>query len=61
MVSVLWYSILSVQIVYSVQLNATDSKYRETEWLYVELLNTQHINFANILQIVKYKTLLYLQ
>jgi len=31
--SVLLYSILSVQIVYSVQLYCTDSDYRETEWL----------------------------
>ena len=31
MLSVLLYSILSVQIVYSVQLNCTDSNYRETE------------------------------
>ena len=30
MLSVLLYSILSVQIVYSVQLNCTDSKYTET-------------------------------
>ena len=29
MLSVLLYSILSVQIVYSVQLNCTDSNYRE--------------------------------
>jgi len=33
MFSVLLYSILSVEIVYSVQLNCTDSNYRETEWL----------------------------
>ena len=33
MFSVLLYSILSVQIVYSVQLNCTDSNYRETERL----------------------------
>jgi len=33
MLSVLLYSILSVQIVYSVQLNCTDSNYRETECL----------------------------
>jgi len=31
MLSVLVYSILNVQIVYSVQLNCTDSDYRETE------------------------------
>jgi len=31
MLSVLLYSILSVQIVYSVQLNCTDSNYIETE------------------------------
>ena len=31
MLSVLLYSILSVQIVYSVQLNFADSNYRETE------------------------------
>jgi len=31
MFSVLLYS-MSVQIVYSVQLNCTDSNYRETEW-----------------------------
>jgi len=29
--SVLLYSILSVELVYSVQLNCTDSNYRETE------------------------------
>jgi len=33
MFSVLLYSILSVEIVYSVQLNCIDSDYRETEWL----------------------------
>ena len=33
MLSVLLYSILSALIVYSVQLNCTDSNYRETEWL----------------------------
>jgi len=31
MLSVLLYSILSVQIVYIVQLNCTDSNYRETD------------------------------
>jgi len=31
MLSVLLYSILNVQRVYSVQLNFTDSNYRETE------------------------------
>ena len=31
MLSMLLYSILSVQTVYSVQLNCTDSKYIETE------------------------------
>jgi len=31
MLSELLYSILSVQIVYSVQLNCTDSNYRETD------------------------------
>jgi len=31
--SLLLYSILSVQIVYIVQLNCTDSNYRGTEWL----------------------------
>jgi len=31
MLSVLLYSIFSVQIVYSVQLNCTDSNYKETE------------------------------
>ena len=31
MLSVLLYSVLSVQIVYSVQLNCIDSNYRETE------------------------------
>ena len=31
MFSVLLYGILSVQIVYSVQLNCTESNYRETE------------------------------
>jgi len=33
MLSVLLYSIWSVQIVYSVQLKCTDNNYRETEWL----------------------------
>jgi len=31
MLSVLLYSILSVQIVYNVQLNCTDSNYKETD------------------------------
>jgi len=33
MLGVLLYKILSVQVVYSVQLNCTDSNYRETELL----------------------------
>ena len=38
MLSVLLYSILSVQIVYSVQLYCTDDNYRETEWLKLSVL-----------------------
>ena len=33
MLSVLLYNILSIQIVYRVQLNCTDSNYRDTNWL----------------------------
>jgi len=42
MLSVLLYSILSVQIVYSVQLNCTESNDRETE-CYVECVTVEHI------------------
>ena len=38
MLSVLLYSILSVQIEYSVQLNCNDSNYRETVTLMLSLL-----------------------
>ena len=38
MLSVLLYSILRVQIVYSVQLNCTDSNYRKKEWLMLSAL-----------------------
>jgi len=46
MLSVLLYSILNVQIVYSVQLNCTESNYRERERerdCYVECVTVQHI------------------
>jgi len=44
MLSVLLYSILSVQIVYSLQLNSTDINYRERQSdSYVECANVQHI------------------
>ena len=42
MLSVLLYSILSVKIVYSVQLNCTDSNYRQSD-CYVECVTVQHI------------------
>ena len=44
MLSVLLYSILSVQIVYSVQLNCTESNYRERQSdCYVECITVQNI------------------
>ena len=44
MLRVLLYSILSVEIVYSVQLNFTDSNYRERDRVtYVECVTVQHI------------------
>ena len=42
MLSVLPYRILSVKIVYSVQLNCIDSDYRDTD-CYVQCLTAQHI------------------
>ena len=51
MFSVLLYSILSVQIVYSVQLNCTDSNYREREIeYYVECVSVQHIECKDSVQ-----------
>jgi hypothetical protein len=38
MLSVLLYSIMSAQIVYSVQMNCTDSNYRQREWLMLSVL-----------------------
>ena len=44
MLSVLLYSILRVQVVYSVQLNCTYSNYGETDWdCYVEFVTVQYI------------------
>ena len=43
MLSVLLYSILSVQIVYSVQLNCTDSNTERQSESYVEHVTVQHI------------------
>jgi len=43
MMSVLLYSILSVQRVYSMQLNCTDSNYIETELLNIECVTVQSI------------------
>ena len=42
LLSVLLYSILCVQIVYSVQLNFTDSNYRESD-CYVDFVTVQNI------------------
>jgi len=50
MLSVLMYSILSVQIVYSVQLNCTDINYRERESTYVDCVTVQHIECTDSLQ-----------
>ena len=49
MLSVLLYSILSVQIVYSVQLNCTDSNYSESE-CYAECVTVQHIECTESVQ-----------
>ena len=51
MVSVLVYSILSVQVVYSVQLNCTDSNYREiqSDW-YDECVTVQNIECTDSVQ-----------
>ena len=59
MLSVLLYCIFSVQIVYSVQLNCTDSNYRERESdCYVECVTVQHIECTDSVQCA---TELYLQ
>ena len=57
MLSVLPYSILRVKIVYSVQLNCTDSNYRQSD-CYVECVTVQHIEFTDGVQCA---TELYLQ
>jgi hypothetical protein len=49
MLSVLVYRILNVQIVYSVQMNCTDSNYRERD-SYVECVTVQHIKCADSVQ-----------
>ena len=60
MLSVLLYSILSVQIVYSVQLNCIDSNYKEIECLILIVL--QHkIYGTNSVQNVQTATELYLR
>jgi len=43
MLCVLLYSILSVKIVYSVQLKCTDSNYNDTEYCSIECVTVQHI------------------
>ena len=48
MLSVLLYCILSVQIVYSVQLNCTDSNYRER--VTVECVTVQRIECTDSVQ-----------
>ena len=51
MLSVLLYSILSVQIGYSVQLNCTDSNYRERQSdCYVECVTVKHIECTDSVQ-----------
>jgi len=50
MLSVLVYSVLSVQIVYSVQLDCTDSNNREIGDLYVECVTVQHIEYTDSVQ-----------
>ena len=51
MLSVLLYSILRVQMVYSVQLNCTDSNYRERESdCSVKCVTVQHIEFTDSVQ-----------
>ena len=49
MLSVLLYSILSVQIVYSMQLNYTDSNYKQND-CYVECVTVQHIECTDSVQ-----------
>jgi len=51
MLSVLLYNILSVQIVYSVQLNCTDSNYRQSD-CYLECVTVQLIEFTDSVQCV---------
>jgi len=51
MLSVLLYNILSVQIVYSVQLNCTDSNYRQSD-CYLECVTVQHIECTDSVQCV---------
>ena len=48
---VLLYSILSVQIVYSVQLNCTDSNYRQSD-CYLECVTVQLFEFTDSVQCV---------
>ena len=51
MLSVLLYSILSVQLVYSVQLNCTGSNYRERQSdCYFECVTVQHIECTDSVQ-----------
>jgi ABC-type uncharacterized transport system permease subunit len=51
MLSVLVYSILSVQIVHSVQMNCTDSNYRERHSdSYVECVTVQYIECTDSVQ-----------
>ena len=51
MLSVLLYSILSVHIVYCVQLNCTDGNYRERQSdCYVECVTVQHIECTDSVQ-----------
>ena len=48
---VLLYSMFSVRIVYSVQLNCTDSNYRETECdCFVECVTVQHVECTHSVQ-----------
>jgi hypothetical protein len=53
MLSVLLYGILSVQIVYNVQLKCTDSNYRQRQSdCYVECVTVQHIECTVSVQCV---------
>ena len=60
--SMLMYSMLSVQIVYSVQLNCTDSNYRERERdSYIECATVQRIECTDSVRSEPSLTDLYLQ